>query len=69
METVMDMMDVFAAVYQSSLENTIQAIQLKLQSDPDAKDLVSWEILRFVTLWGPPRILVHLVLSQYSWQK
>ena len=37
----MDMMDVFAAVYQSSLENTIQAIQLKLQSDPDAKDLVS----------------------------
>ena len=41
METVMDMMDVFAAVYQSSLENTIQAIQLKLQSDPDAKDLVS----------------------------
>jgi len=38
METVMDMMDVFAAVYQESLESTIQAIQLKLQSDPDAKN-------------------------------
>lgn len=42
METVMDLMDEFAAVYQPSLENTIQAIQLKLQSDPDAKDLCGY---------------------------
>lgn len=42
MEKVMDMMDTFSAVYQTSLENTIQGIQLKLQSDPTAKDLCGY---------------------------